>query len=242
MSELAEEIEAIEAIYPECVQQLASGILGLAVPNHEKVVVQLAFPAAYPAEKPTVIQVSAKDARKYPDEKYIETRVSEIIERIFLEDSVIIFELLGEIELFLEEYEKKHEDLELSEQLRRVQIRAQVSEASEASEATARKDATPREETGKTAKEKNVLLEWVQSEPIVDRGSTFIAFARQVSSVSEADRFIEELTLDRKIARSSHNMSAMRIKGANGVVYQDCDDDGETAAGLRMLHLLTVCF
>lgn len=27
----------------------------------------------------------------------------------------------------------------------------------------------------------------------------------------------------------------------NGVTFQDCDDDGETAAGGRLLHLLQVC-
>jgi putative IMPACT (imprinted ancient) family translation regulator len=33
-------------------------------------------------------------------------------------------------------------------------------------------------------------------------------------------------------------MTAWRIKGANDTSYQDCDDDGETAAGSRMLHLM----
>jgi putative IMPACT (imprinted ancient) family translation regulator len=33
-------------------------------------------------------------------------------------------------------------------------------------------------------------------------------------------------------------MTAWRIKGPNDTSYQDCDDDGETAAGSRMLHLM----
>jgi hypothetical protein len=34
-------------------------------------------------------------------------------------------------------------------------------------------------------------------------------------------------------------MTAWRIRGADGLVtYQDCDDDGETAAGSRLLHLM----
>ena len=36
----------------------------------------------------------------------------------------------------------------------------------------------------------------------------------------------------------STDITAWRIRGENGVQYQDCDDDGETAAGGRVLHLL----
>ncbi|GMF82167.1 unnamed protein product [[Candida] boidinii] len=35
-------------------------------------------------------------------------------------------------------------------------------------------------------------------------------------------------------------MTAWRIKMDNGIQFQDCDDDGETAAGGRLLHLLTI--
>ena len=45
----------------------------------------------------------------------------------------------------------------------------------------------------------------------------------------------------RKIASATHNMCAYRIRGsAGGSFVQDCDDDGETHAGGRMLHLLEV--
>lgn len=65
---------------------------------------------------------------------------------------------------------------------------------------------------------------------------------------------MNQLLQDRKIARATHNISAYRIveqstsagagagagAGAAAVVIQDCDDDGEEAAGGRLLHLLSI--
>lgn len=49
------------------------------------------------------------------------------------------------------------------------------------------------------------------------------------------------LLLNGKIARATHNMWAYRIKVQDkGTYLQDCDDDGEAAAGSRLLHLLQV--
>lgn len=49
------------------------------------------------------------------------------------------------------------------------------------------------------------------------------------------------LLRNNKIMRATHNMLAYRIAvlGKRGML-QDYDDDGETAAGSRMLHLLQV--
>ena len=35
-------------------------------------------------------------------------------------------------------------------------------------------------------------------------------------------------------------MSAYRIVESNGIIRADCDDDGEDAAGGRLLHMLTL--
>lgn len=49
-----------------------------------------------------------------------------------------------------------------------------------------------------------------------------------------------ELLANGKIARATHNMLAYRIATEGGAVLQDCDDDGESGAGSRMLHLLQI--
>lgn len=62
--------------------------------------------------------------------------------------------------------------------------------------------------------------------------------------VGQVSRFITALLEDRKIAAATHNILAWRIvdkrRGKSPVIHADCDDDGETHAGSRLLHLLTI--
>ncbi|PSN34372.1 Protein IMPACT [Blattella germanica] len=52
---------------------------------------------------------------------------------------------------------------------------------------------------------------------------------------------LEQLKENRKIANATHNISAYRIyKEDTKCFLQDCDDDGETQAGGRLLHLLQI--
>jgi len=80
---------------------------------------------------------------------------------------------------------------------------------------------------------------WVIAPALVEKKSTFIARVAPVSSPAQARQYVAHLlATDKKAARATHNMTAWRIKGPNDTSYQDCDDDGETAAGSRMLHLM----
>ena len=52
---------------------------------------------------------------------------------------------------------------------------------------------------------------------------------------------LAELYKNRKIAQATHNMYAYRIyNDRTRLVLQDCEDDGETHAGSRMMHLMQV--
>lgn len=51
---------------------------------------------------------------------------------------------------------------------------------------------------------------------------------------------MQALLADRKIARATHNIMAYRFSDKNGRVVQDNDEDGETAAGGRLAHLLEI--
>ena len=83
---------------------------------------------------------------------------------------------------------------------------------------------------------------WVLSETLTEKKSVFVARAAPVTSVGQARAFLNHLlSTEKKVARATHNITAWRIRdeeAGNGVQYQDCDDDGETAAGGRLLHLL----
>jgi len=92
---------------------------------------------------------------------------------------------------------------------------------------------------------------WTQSESLTVNKSTFIARACPVHSLEETQSALGHLlSTNKKVAAATHNISAWRIRSTNDagantgsglaheVVIQDSDDDGETAAGGRLLHLM----
>lgn len=85
---------------------------------------------------------------------------------------------------------------------------------------------------------------WVLSEPMTASKSTFIARACHVTSLDEAQDSISHLlSTNKKVATATHNIQAWRIQSTNSgtgnvTTIQDSDDDGETAAGGRLLHLM----
>ena len=80
---------------------------------------------------------------------------------------------------------------------------------------------------------------WTLSGVVTEKKSTFVARSAPVTSTEEAKQYLTHLlSTDKKVAKSTHNITAWRIRGKDGVQYQDCDDDGETPAGGRLLHLL----
>jgi hypothetical protein len=80
---------------------------------------------------------------------------------------------------------------------------------------------------------------WILSDVIVEMKSVFVARSAHVSSPDQATKYLHHLLdSDKKVRSATHNITAWRIMGKNGVTYQDCDDDGETAAGGRVLRLM----
>lgn len=57
---------------------------------------------------------------------------------------------------------------------------------------------------------------------------------------------LSSLKENKKIAAATHNIYACRIlkdeHGGHPTFYQMCEDDGETHAGSRLLHLLQVLY
>ncbi|KAK4127413.1 UPF0029-domain-containing protein [Parathielavia appendiculata] len=80
---------------------------------------------------------------------------------------------------------------------------------------------------------------WTVSDPFAESKSTFVARCAPVTSPSQAAGFLAHLLAsDKRVRTATHNITAWRIRGPNGTSFQDCDDDGETAAGGRLLHLM----
>lgn len=83
-------------------------------------------------------------------------------------------------------------------------------------------------------------INWTLSEPITEKKSVFVARCASVTSKASATAFLADLlATNKKVAGATHNITAWRMQNTeSGVTVQDCDDDGETAAGGRLLHLL----
>lgn len=76
---------------------------------------------------------------------------------------------------------------------------------------------------------------------ITDRRSTFQPHIATVVTPRQVKMVLEKLYENKKIASATHNIYAYRIycEDKNSFL-QDCEDDGETAAGGRLLHLLQI--
>jgi len=80
---------------------------------------------------------------------------------------------------------------------------------------------------------------WTLSDSVTELKSVFVARCATVSSPAQATQAVADLLAqDKRVRSATHNITAWRIRGPNGTSFQDCDDDGETAAGGRLLHLM----
>ncbi|XP_050016630.1 protein IMPACT isoform X1 [Alexandromys fortis] len=77
--------------------------------------------------------------------------------------------------------------------------------------------------------------------PITDRRSTFQAHVAPVVCPEQVKMVLAKLYENKKIASATHNIYAYRIYCEDKQTFlQDCEDDGETAAGGRLLHLMEI--
>ncbi|KAF8699414.1 hypothetical protein AX14_000971 [Amanita brunnescens Koide BX004] len=93
---------------------------------------------------------------------------------------------------------------------------------------------------GEVEKDLPVGIEIHVAEPIVDRKSVFVGRACRITDSNQVPQILSVLRADRRIARAAHpTIWAYRCQAGN-TLYQDNDDDGETAAGGRLAHLLQI--
>ncbi|KAJ1732584.1 hypothetical protein LPJ61_001975 [Coemansia biformis] len=74
--------------------------------------------------------------------------------------------------------------------------------------------------------------------PIEMKKSVFVGHVARVTTADEVACVHDALMQDKRIAQATHNILAYRIRLESGAISQDNDDDGETAAGKRLGHLL----
>lgn len=202
--DLLDEIEAINAIYPDSLIVQGS-MFQLLVPDRD-IIIQISFPSSYPSQPPHILSVSSRTYAETLNTHTLEL----LLQSIFVPDQVCLYEFIEEIRVSYEEPEEVIEPEEVQEDLSKDELA------------------------------EHIFKYWTSSNPLIDRKSTFVAFSAHVDSAEEFGQLLALLKEDKHIQRATHNMTAYRIRNPNGTIVQDCDDDGETAAGSRLLHLLAV--
>ncbi|KAF2746056.1 UPF0029-domain-containing protein [Sporormia fimetaria CBS 119925] len=190
---------------------------------HDSIVLRLDFPSDYPNAPPIVLGTESvgPDVPKGLGPKILGI-VRRVLERVYEPGQPCLFDLLPEVQIALTEGEENG--------------LIQLHDAPSPSKPTP-KHQQPQEEPH----DLGPPPPWTLAPPLHEKKSLFLARSAPVSSVPQAQTYIQHLlATDKKVAKATHNITAWRIRGENGTVAQDFDDDGETAAGGRVLHLMQV--
>ncbi|KAH8882775.1 UPF0029-domain-containing protein [Thozetella sp. PMI_491] len=219
--ELADEIEAINSIYGEGTLERSSQDSGdiyiLSLPG-DAVSLRLQLSSGYPEEPPIVLGThsSGEHGKRGAASRDL-TLFRQAVGEVFEPGQVCLFDAIEKLKEYLEAQGKESE----------------IEAAHEP------------EETTHIAQDHGPSLEdlpeppWILSDPVTELKSTFVARCAAVSSPTQASQFVQHLlAADKRVRTATHNITAWRIRGPNGTSFQDCNDDGETAAGGRLLHLM----
>ncbi|KAL3460030.1 ribosomal protein S5 domain 2-type protein [Aspergillus heterothallicus] len=269
-SELADEIEAINAIYdPDTItisstsspsassaSSTPATTIKLQIPNHPHLSFLLSFEPTYPETPPKILGTASTASRG--EGKIAIDVLEDILSRTYQPGAVCLFDLLNEATEAFEELNIGGSTTEeTTTSTTTTAATTSLGKQSTASETTGHADPltleTPlaslslHESFGLAAPPP-----WILSEVVTEKKSVFVARAAHVTSLDQAQAYLDYLLAsDKKVASATHNISAWRIKQqkkkgspSNGggagseLIIQDCDDDGETAAGGRLLHLM----
>lgn len=222
--DLANEIDVINSIYGFGTLQKASGennIYTLALTNNN-VILRLSFPSEYPETTPKILgtETIGDSVRKGYGTHILDT-AREILKDVYAPGLVCVFDLMQELAVVLAE--EPTEDQRIS---------------------NASKEQSP----GRilTPEPSFEAPSWTVSSTITEKKSVFLARTCTVTSPDQVQSYISNLlATDKRTAKATHNISAYRIRSHSlhadtELIFQDCDDDGENAAGGRLLHLLQV--
>ncbi|KAK8034967.1 hypothetical protein PG993_009962 [Apiospora rasikravindrae] len=227
--ELKDEVEAINSIYGDgcLVQSSEDSNVYILTPPEESASLRIEFPPGYPQEPPVVIGTnSTGDHGKRGDAARELEMFREVVGSVYEPGMVCLFDAIEDLKRRLEEFAE----------LEHLQ---QEEEAAAATPEVADEPSLPPAQDPMAIAMSIEEPPWIISDPFVELKSVFVARCANVSSTAEAEGFLQHLlATDKKVRIATHNITAWRIKGPNNTSFQDCNDDGETAAGGRLLHLM----
>ncbi|KAL8740673.1 MAG: hypothetical protein Q9190_006652 [Brigantiaea leucoxantha] len=232
LEELLNEVEAINSIYGDgTLQEVADGddtpAYLLSVPSHQ-VTLRLSFPSNYP-DAP--VEISRVDSTGNSIRKghgiHVLTAAQAILRRSFVPGQVCLFDLLQELEGQLSSSSIANDD----------QPGDGLQQSGGAHQGGSNDSKKSFESVGTSFEP-----QWKLSDPVTEKKSVFLGRCCVVNSGEEVQAALSHLlSTDKRAAKATHNISAYRIRqypSGSEVLYQDYDDDGEDAAGARLLKLL----
>ena len=234
---LEDELLSIRSIYDDSTFTRSSAaadtnICILRLPSRPAVGVHLAFPSNYPDAPPSAIATEAieHDVSTKGESKKLLELIRDVLASACRPGEPCVFDLIQEAESTLQTWkEAQSKDDEPRSGLGAV-ADADVTDGPAPLLAPLSVQPSP---------------PWIASDVTIEKKSVFVARVAHVTSAAQAKSFLAHLlATDRKVAKATHNITAWRIRvgggAAGAIVQQDCDDDGETAAGGRVLHLLQI--
>ena len=225
----SEEVDAINAIYGEATLQGSSipDTYTLSIPN-QGVTLRISFPLPYPDLPVEILGLeTAGDHGSKGHGTRVLNLARETLPKIFHPGTECLFDLLQELESTLT-----------------TQVEPQASDTITAGLSSERHfvhDHNLPNSSDLLPPHTPSVPVWTLAEPVTVKKSLFLGRSVSITSPSQASDYISYLlTTDKRAAKATHNISAYRLRSAENptVTYQDCDDDGETAAGGRLLKLL----
>ncbi|PSS22953.1 hypothetical protein M430DRAFT_33606 [Amorphotheca resinae ATCC 22711] len=227
--DLQNEVEAINSIYGDesLVATGEEGVYVLHLPQ-QAASLRIQFPHDYPDVPPSVLgtQSSGGQARKGEASRIVDV-FRETLGKLYRPGEVCLFDVIEDINSNLESAINPavENDGHGTDESSATHQEAPIA----AIRPTIQASRLPEDEEPP----------WTLSDVVIELKSVFIARCAPVSSPEQAKQYLQHLLdSDKKVRSATHNITAWRIKGENGVSFQDCDDDGETAAGGRVLHLM----
>lgn len=219
--DLHNEVEAINSIYGDGTLASADDDIYILHLQQQATSLRIRFPHDYPTSPPSVlgIQSSGENARIGTASSVVDAFRGALGE-LFHPGEVCLFDVIEEI---------NNTFSPLADDTTHI----------EADESTNPEDEEYSHQPNTNTPDSEDEPSWVLSDVVTELKSVFVAQCATVSSPEQAVRYVQHLVDNNKKVRSAtHNITAWRIKGENGVTFQDCDDDGEAAAGGRVLHLM----
>ncbi|CAG5862438.1 unnamed protein product [Menidia menidia] len=230
-----EEVEALSSIYGDewCVIDEASRVFCIKISSDFEepkltACLQIILPPDYPSAAPPIYQINAACLRG-PER----AKLANSLEDIYVEHAgeSILYLWVERIRDFL--VEQSHSPEAAADQPGKGNVTAEEEVRDD--------EDLPDFTTLKQNTEKCAPLHGSGKRCITDRRSTFQPHLAPVVTPRQVKTVLEKLYENKKIASATHNIYAYRIYRQDKHSFlQDCEDDGETAAGGRLLHLLQI--